>query len=76
MANEHVTMETWQADTFATWAILGEIVAALDLEGKMDWQRVVRDAADMSPDGMSEFIKATVKGVREQARKAKSSGGR
>jgi hypothetical protein len=72
MTNEYPSMQTWQADTYATWAVLGEIVAALGVFDKIDWDRATKSAQAKCGEQMHQFVWASVEGVREAAANAAS----
>ncbi len=74
MANEHPSTQTWQADVYVTSAILGEIIAALDIDEKIDWQSVVDSAQGKCDDQMRGFIQQTVNGIRVAVSNAKTNG--
>ncbi len=74
MANEHPSTQTWQADVHVTWAILGEIIAALDIDEKIGWQSVVDSAQGKCDDQMRGVIQHTVNGIRDAVSNARTSG--
>ena len=68
MSNDHPSMQTWQADTYVTWAVLGEIIAAQNLNDKIRWSKVVENAQERCGDQMMhKFIRTTVDGIRDAA---------
>ncbi len=62
--NNHPSMKTWQVGNYVTWAIFGEIIAALEIEDKIDWRRVEDAACKMTDDDTREFIKAHISGAQ------------
>jgi len=76
MTNESPSMKTWQTDTYVTWAVLGEIIAALDIDAKINWQIVISSAQKKSGDQQLAFIQQTVKGMRDAVAIAKNSNSR
>ena len=62
--NNHPSMKTWQVGNYVTWAIFGEIIAALEIEDKIDWRRVEDAACKMTDDDMQAFIRVHIQGIR------------
>ncbi len=71
MTNQSPSMQTWQANAYVTWAVLGEIIAALKIDDKIRWDIVDEFAQSKCNDQMGPFIQETIRNIKEAVSGAK-----